>query len=71
MQFDLRLPAHGKEEPAVSRQSLPVCRRVQTYIRRGLMCYVNYKMLSRAPELRIGLVNDIVCELIYVIVMPT
>ena len=44
VQFGLRLPVHGKEEPAVSCQSVPDCRREQTYIRRGLMCYVNYEI---------------------------
>ena len=35
---------HGKEEPVGSRQSVPDCRTEQTYIRRGLMCYVNYEI---------------------------
>ena len=43
VQFDLRLRVHGREEPAVGRQSVPDCRREQTYIRRGIVCYVNYE----------------------------
>ena len=35
---------HGREEPAVSRQSVPDCQREQTYIRRGIVCYVNYEI---------------------------
>ena len=35
---------HGKEEPAGSRQSVPNCGIEQTYIRRGLMCCVNYEI---------------------------
>ena len=67
VQFDLRLRVHGREEPAVSDQSVPDCRREQTFIRRGIivLCELG-NMLSRAPALKIGLVNDIVCGLIYV-----
>ena len=44
VQLDLRLRVHRREEPAVSRQLVTDCRREQTYIRRGIVCYVNYEI---------------------------
>ena len=71
VQLFLRLGVHGKEEPAIRAQLVPDCRREQTYIRRGIVCYVNCKICYLVHlELKIGLVNDIVCGLIYVNIMP-
>ena len=50
---------------------MPDCRREQTYIRRGIVCYANCEICYPVHlELKIGLVNDIVCELIYVNMIP-
>ena len=40
-------------------------------MRGGILCYVNCEICYLVHlELKIGLVNDIVCELIYVHMMP-
>ena len=63
--------AAWKEEPVARAQLVPDCRREQTYIRGGILCYMKCEICYLVHlELKIGLVNDIVCELIYVNVMP-